>query len=68
MYPCGMKPQWHLEHQKTMLHPEDSPPVAPTCLLWVQGNARDGGAAGWVAGGFKHLLGDTGHYRTERGP
>lgn len=43
--------------------PQGEPPLAPTCLLRVQGDARDGG----VAGGFQDLPGDTGHYRTEQG-
>lgn len=48
--------------------PQGQPPLAPTCLLRVQGDARDGGVAGWVTGGFQDLPRDTGHYGTEQGP
>lgn len=53
---------------KMMLRPRDRPLMAPTCLLRVQGNARDGCAAGRVAGGHGDLLGDTGHCRAEWRP
>lgn len=49
---------------------EDQPRVAPTCLLRVQGDARDGRAARRVAGGDGDvdgdLLWDAGHCRAER--
>lgn len=63
----GMKPPLAPGAPQDNAAPQGQPPMAPTCLLRVQGDARDGGAAGWAAGGFKDLLGDSGHCGTERG-
>lgn len=66
MGPSGSVGAWSTH--KMMLRPRDSPLMAPTCLLRVQGNPGDGCAAGRVAGGHGDLLGDTGHCRAERRP
>lgn len=43
----GIIPQWHLEYQKTMLHPKDSPPWHPPVL---SGSRTMPGMVVWLAG------------------
>lgn len=66
MFSWGMKPQWHLEHQKTMLHPNNSPPWHPPAFSGSRAMPGMGvRLAGWLVGSRTSLgtLGTTGQSR-----